>query len=64
MSKKAYIRPSSRSIAYPLKITLLRQPSLQRSCLRCEKKFESVGKQNRVCDNCKGTEDWRMAGAT
>lgn len=30
-----------------------------RTCLRCGKAFESSGPANRICEECKHTDDWR-----
>jgi len=30
-----------------------------RTCLMCEKRFWSWGKQNRICDKCKETRAWK-----
>ena len=30
-----------------------------RNCLRCRKSFNSDGPGNRICDTCKGSQDWQ-----
>jgi len=35
-----------------------------RRCLCCQVRFYSAGIENRVCNPCKGTETWRIGGAT
>ena len=34
-------------------------PTTKRVCLRCERKFDSLHKYNRICDNCKTDFHWR-----
>jgi hypothetical protein len=31
---------------------------IERECLKCGKKFEAHGKFERVCQRCKGSEEW------
>ena len=33
-----------------------------RKCLRCQGSFHSHGAGNRICDPCKGTNEWRSGG--
>ena len=34
-------------------------PTTRRTCLRCERRFDSLHKFNRICDNCKNDFHWR-----
>jgi protein-arginine kinase activator protein McsA len=38
------------------------KPEEERVCLKCQQKFMSFGKMNRLCDNCKKMEDFRYSG--
>ena len=37
------------------------KPEEERVCLKCKQKFMSFGKMNRLCDACKGAEDFRYS---
>lgn len=32
---------------------------IERDCLRCDQKFETHNKYNRVCSQCKNRDDWK-----
>ncbi len=36
----------------------LLKPRERRTCLRCDKRFASLGPQNRICNWCKATRNW------
>ena len=34
------------------------QVAVERACLKCDRKFASVGIQNRLCDNCRRSNEF------
>jgi len=41
-------------------IDFMETGAMSRSCLRCSRKFMSAGIGNRICDHCKGSEEWQQ----
>ncbi len=46
-------------MAKPRKKIHLQEEIFIRECLKCGREFRAEGRFNRICNRCKGTEDWR-----
>jgi hypothetical protein len=40
------------------------EESIERSCLKCDRKFTARTKYERICERCKGSEEWIDAELT
>jgi len=38
-----------------------RMEMIQRYCLKCGLRFTAMGRFNRICNRCKGTDAWRCS---
>ena len=58
--KEAAIAVKASRINLPRKTRLKTNPmSKTRPCLRCETRFYSAGRHNRICDSCKSSSEWQ-----
>lgn len=58
------ISPVTRSMARSVQSTAQVAPTTSsRVCLMCLNKFESLGRQNRICPSCKGSSEYESASA-